>query len=473
MAKFLVIGGGIAGVSCAETLSFYCPGERITLITESSLIKSVVNLIPLAKGLAKFDVREEPAGDYHNKSVDIIVDQVVEINSHEKWVQTKGGQRISYSYLCIASGSRPKLIIEDHPLVLGIRDTETVLEFDKRVKTAHRIVLVGNGGIASEIVFELQNLHIDWVIKDDHISSTFLDPGAAEFLKNNINGDGDHSDKGTIKRMRFSDMATSGEGVVDGKPRGAALGPDWHRMLDMMGNGRTLPEKVDIHYQSEVKEITAGDEGKLVVLLTNGKTLADVDFLVSATGVEPRIEFTIDQPLKLAEDGGIAVDRLMRTNLQGIYAAGDCCTATWEKSEHWFQMRLWTQARQMGMMAGKSMALAEGKSGQDEELDEELIQDFCFEFFGHVTRLFGFQIVLLGRFNGQGLGKEYEALVRVTKDKEYIKLVLVGGRLKGALLVGETGLEETFENLLLNQLDLTPFGDDILNPDIDIEDYFD
>ena len=43
----------------------------------------------------------------------------------------------------------------------------------------------------------------------------------------------------------------------------------------------------------------------------------------------------------------------------------------------------------------------------------------------------------------------------------------------GAVLIGETDLEETFENLILNQMDLTPYGEELLNPDIDIEDYFD
>lgn len=467
MAKFLVIGGGIAGVSCAETLSFYCPGERILLITESSLIKSVVNLIPLAKGLAKFDVQEQQAFQFHNKSVQIIVDEVLEINSKQRWVRTKSGKRINYQFLCIASGSRPKLIVADDPLVIGIRDTETVREFERRIKTAKRIVLVGNGGIASEIAFELKSLHIDWVIKDEHIGRTFLDPGAAQFLQGNLNrGDLNESPAdGAVKRMRFAE--STGDGV--GERQGAALGPDWHQMLDMLGNGRPLPEQVKLHYQCEIQDMKKEEDGKLQVTLSSGETLQEVDFVVSATGVVPRVDCTMDQPLRRAEDGGIAVDRMMRTNVEGIFAAGDCCTANWEKAEHWFQMRLWTQARQMGMMAGKSMAMA----AKGEQVDEDLQQDFCFEFFGHVTKLFGYQVVLLGRFNGQGLGRDYEALVRVTKDKEYIKLVLVEGRLKGALLVGETGLEETFENLLLNQLDLTPFGDDLLNPDIDIEDYFD
>ena len=34
-------------------------------------------------------------------------------------------------------------------------------------------------------------------------------------------------------------------------------------------------------------------------------------------------------------------------------------------------------------------------------------------------------------------------------------------------------LQETFENLILNQLDLSRFGASLLDPNVDIEDYFD
>lgn len=56
---------------------------------------------------------------------------------------------------------------------------------------------------------------------------------------------------------------------------------------------------------------------------------------------------------------------------------------------------------------------------------------------------------------------------------EYVKVVLRDGRMEGAILIGETDLEETCENLILNQTDLTPFKDHLLDPDIDIEDFFD
>lgn len=47
------------------------------------------------------------------------------------------------------------------------------------------------------------------------------------------------------------------------------------------------------------------------------------------------------------------------------------------------------------------------------------------------------------------------------------------GRLQGAVLIGETDLEETFENLILDQMDLSQFGADLLHPSVDIEDFFD
>lgn len=61
----------------------------------------------------------------------------------------------------------------------------------------------------------------------------------------------------------------------------------------------------------------------------------------------------------------------------------------------------------------------------------------------------------------------------MTKGKEYIKFILKDGKLEGAMLIGDTDLEETCENLILNRIDLSDYKEDLLNPNIDIEDYFD
>ena len=81
---------------------------------------------------------------------------------------------------------------------------------------------------------------------------------------------------------------------------------------------------------------------------------------------------------------------------------------------------------------------------------------------------------MLGKYNAQGLRRdEHELLLRVTKDVEYVKTVMVDGRMVGAILIGDTDLEETFENLILNRMDLSRFGEGLLDPNVDIEDFFD
>ncbi|XP_062548503.1 pyridine nucleotide-disulfide oxidoreductase domain-containing protein 1 [Armigeres subalbatus] len=458
---YLVVGGGIAGVSCAETLVILAdPSDSIILVTESSLVKAATNLVPLGKVLTRFDVQEKQASTL-NGNIQVLEDQLNSIESDSHSVTTVKGNKIAYRYLCLCTGARPKLIdqAKGNPHVIGIRDTESVQQFQKRVKNATRLAVVGNGGIASELVYEISGIEVHWIIKDEYITSTFVDSAAAGFFQSRLTAKSEQ--KSIIKRMRYME-----ETAVSGSAKqGAALGPDWHRTVDITGKLENVPDAVKIHYKVEIDEIVEQNDGfPLKLQLSNGECI-ECDFVVSATGVVPTRNFACDRDFQLGPDGGLFVDWEMATSVNDIYAAGDVCYAGWERAQHWFQMRLWTQARQMGAMAARSMAA--------KRAGDTIYQDFCFEMFNHVTQLFGYQVVLLGRYNGQGLNDKYEVLLRMTPGLEYIKFVLVDGRLQGAMLIGETGLEETSENLILNQLDLTPYGDDLLDPNIDIEDYFD
>ncbi|CAM9199232.1 unnamed protein product [Hapterophycus canaliculatus] len=49
----------------------------------------------------------------------------------------------------------------------------------------------------------------------------------------------------------------------------------------------------------------------------------------------------------------------------------------------------------------------------------------------------------------------------------------MGGRVIGAMLIGDTGLEETFENLIFSGTDVSTIGDDLLSHRVDIEGFFD
>jgi len=470
---FIVIGGGIAGVTCVESLSFLCPDKKIALITASQLIKAVTNLVPLTKLLASFSVEERPAEalSSSNPLLTVIQDYVTGLDSTSHSVTLKNGRILKYHKLCLCTGASPKVISCEAENVIGIRDTESVKEFQKRVANSSRMVVVGNGGIATEIIYEITGVELIWVIKDSHISATFVDPVAAEFFQDRLLNKDLPNSTPVVKRLKY----TVEESTSNAGQNGAALGPDWHSKYSLTGSLMT-GKNVTVEYNCEVEAILLPEQAKhhlsveekwpVYLKLTNGK-IYGCDTIVSATGVVPcsKFESMDGKVLDLAEDKGIRVDWKMETNLEDVYAAGDVCSASWDLAPHWHQMRLWTQARQMGSYAAKSMAASLNH--------EQFYQDFCFEMFSHVTKFFGFKVVLLGLYNGQTLDNKYEILLRVTKGTEYVKLVMKNGRMQGAVLIGETDLEEMCENLILNQLDLTDFGEDLLNPDIDIEDYFD
>jgi hypothetical protein len=44
--------------------------------------------------------------------------------------------------------------------------------------------------------------------------------------------------------------------------------------------------------------------------------------------------------LEIHEDGGILVDKHLKTSIDSIYAAGDICHCGWDYAPQWFQVRL-------------------------------------------------------------------------------------------------------------------------------------
>lgn len=68
---------------------------------------------------------------------------------------------------------------------------------------------------------------------------------------------------------------------------------------------------------------------------------------------------------------------------------------------------------------------------------------------------------------------DIDVWIRIKHGVEYVKLLLHQGLVVGAVLIGDTDLEETIENLILNQTDVSCYDINILQPDFEIDDYFD
>ena len=345
----------------------------------------------------------------------------------------------------------------------------------------------------------------------------------------------------------------------------------WHTVteLSQFRNSWGTDEYLPSRHCDSCRPAGGDDEWPLVVRLTTGAEYG-CDVVVCAMGVVPVVpplmnantcsmggdaesestgilRAVSDDPLcteppaprfMMGADGGLVVNRRMQTTGDAdVYAAGDAASMPFTSCELgsarplapplWFQMRTWAQARTSGQFAARCMVARKSSCKADD--DEEVEGGFSLELFAHVTSFQGYKVVLLGLFNGQGLGKAYEEAirtqlvtefgsamatsitqshlqvndasspcdggerhseveiqVRVTPGVEYVKIVLWRGRVVGALLIGETDLEETMENLILNGIQVTAGGPatgstsprkqqlmDLLNPDVDIEDYFD
>jgi NADPH-dependent 2,4-dienoyl-CoA reductase/sulfur reductase-like enzyme len=94
-------------------------------------------------------------------------------------------------------------------------------------------------------------------------------------------------------------------------------------------------------------------EGRVArVFLGSGKEVA-TSLLIIAAGVRPNLELVKGTPIKV--DRGILVDRSMRTNVEDIYAAGDCAQGIDLLSKTNAVIAIWPVAARQGRVAGLNM----------------------------------------------------------------------------------------------------------------------
>lgn len=401
---FVVIGGGIAGVSCAEQLAVNSPEDLILLVTASPIVKAATNIVKLCRVMESFDIEERSLSylEQQYSNIKVLQDVLVSLDASAHRVYLKSGRVVSYGMICLCMGARPQLILEDNPLVMGIRDTETVQMLQSRLAGARLVAVIGNGGIATELVHELRGCQVLWAVRENSIGATFFDPGAAQFFLPHLGAQtcDSNSSSGTagLEATGSGDAELAGHGQRDPTLPGSALGPDWATNRVLQGGTQ---KKVHVEYGCEVRllltraefrerglsdashDFECGSDWPIYLLLTNDKCFG-ADLVVSATGVTPNTNAVRASQVALAPDGGVLVDRHMRASLVDVYAAGDVCTAGWEPSELWFQRRLWTQARQQGHWAGTCMS-AHRSDGPSP------LADARFDLFSHVTRFFGYR----------------------------------------------------------------------------------
>ncbi|GAA3612965.1 dihydrolipoyl dehydrogenase [Marihabitans asiaticum] len=203
---------------------------------------------------------------------------------------------VSFEHLIIATGAVTRMIP-------GVELSENVVTYEEQIldeELPDSIIIAGSGAIGVEFAYVMKNFGVDVTIVEflDRMVPTEDAEVSKELLK--------HYKKLGVKVM----LSTKVEGVED------------------TGSG---------------VKVTVSKDGEEETL--------EADRLLSAIGFAPRVEgFGLeDIGVELTEKGAVAIDDYMRTNVENVYAIGDCTA----------KLMLAHVAEAQGVVAAETIAGAE------------------------------------------------------------------------------------------------------------------
>lgn len=117
---------------------------------------------------------------------------------------------------------------------------------------------------------------------------------------------------------------------------------------------------VSLHLEERLERFEGdGLEGVQKVVTNRGSY--ETDFVMLSLGVRPATSFLEGTGIHLAKNGAIVIDREMRTNVEDVYAAGDCAEVYHKVKKENDYIPLGTNANKCGRLAGANIAGAHEK----------------------------------------------------------------------------------------------------------------
>ncbi|MFQ6033734.1 MAG: NAD(P)/FAD-dependent oxidoreductase, partial [Candidatus Bipolaricaulia bacterium] len=179
------------------------------------------------------------------------------------------------------------------------------------------------------------------------------------------------------------------------------------------------------------------------LVLSDGRSLG-AGLLVVALGVRPETSFLEGTGIELA-DGGVLVDRRMRTNLQDIYAAGDVAAAPGLFSGSPGLSAILPSAIEQGKVAGSNMA------GEVIEYEGWVPMNIL-NLFGHRALSIGIQE-----------DDEAQVLKEIDRQRRYFKrLVFRDGRLIGAAFLNSDVFPGVIQYLVRKRVEVGKYAELLL-----------
>ena len=307
--RILIVGAGLAGVTCARELRKLGYAGSITLLSEEPDLP--YDRPPLSKEFAKGEKSAEEIllvseQEYSDLKIDLrtgIAATAIDVAAQS--AELSDGNNLAWDKLLLAQGSQPRLFPGIDSAAKNIHYIRTI-DDGRKLKSAlsdgKRFVFIGGGVIGMEA------------------AATAIQSGCQVTVLEALPG----------IMGRF--FATEMQEYLS----------DYHRA-----------QGVDLRLKVRLAEVSAQDSGEICITLEDGSTV-EADELVIGIGVIPNTALAESAGIEV--DNGILVDEFGESSATDIYAAGDVCRFShpgygdvrWENWKHALEQAKCIAANMLG-----------------------------------------------------------------------------------------------------------------------------
>ncbi|HNP15642.1 MAG TPA: FAD-dependent oxidoreductase [Terrimesophilobacter sp.] len=347
--SFIIVGGGLAGVSAAEELRKQGFDGTIQIIGKEPHAPYIRP--PLSKGYLNGSdgldaVFVHPESWYAENNIELLTNTTVYgVNARDHEVTLDGGKPIHYDKLLLATGSSPRLLTIDGAELGGVHYLRTLddsKELHKELAGGGRkLVLIGSGWIGMEV--------------------------------------------GATARTLGNDVTILEQVPV---PLANAIGDE----LGMMFHDLHKEHGVDMRTSVVVDKIV-GSHGKVAGVQLKDGELIPADLVLIGVGAVPNVALADDAGL--VTENGIVVDQAMQSSDPDIFAAGDVANAFHPLANMRLRSEHWANALNEGPAAARGM-LGQNESFEDIPYFYTDQYDVGMEYSGYGPMTRGAKIVYRG-----------------------------------------------------------------------------
>jgi 3-phenylpropionate/trans-cinnamate dioxygenase ferredoxin reductase subunit len=303
----VIVGAMLAGAKAAETLREQGFDGRVVLVGAEQ--ERPYERPPLSKEYLRGEAGREKvyvhdASFYADNDIELLLGRSAErLDTRTRRLTLDDGDELAYDRLLLATGAEPRrLPIPGGELdgVLYLRSVDDSDALRARLDAGGAVVVVGAGWIGSEVAASARQRGLE---------VTVLDPLGVPLER--VLG----PELGAIYRDIHAD----------------------HGVRMLMGTG---------------VEAFEGD-GRVERVRTSDGGLLDCDFVVVGVGVEPRTRLAAEAGIAVGD--GVSVDACLRTDAEGVFAAGDVAGAEHPFYAERIRVEHWANALNQGPAAARNM----------------------------------------------------------------------------------------------------------------------